>query len=277
MYRIYSVLEAWYLSVAFALCLLVSTAVQAQTPLQLQTLSADPFPQPIANPFEGRIQVFASPDAGAMRFDIGASPAMVSVDSTLQVRADFFTLSKMRSEEAMKFPVETIDYWFGLSLAWAPPELPTSFRLRLAHVSAHIVDGMRLPYAADSTPPIYSREFAEALTSLRFNDLRLYGGVTFIWSKHNPEFSSWIPQLGVEYAKAISEQLTLNAAYDGKLVGYRSVMLPQHCAQLGVVYRHRTNVEGGLILYRYDGRSIHGMLAQSQDHYWAIGVRLGMP
>ena len=97
MYRIYSVLEAWYLSVAFALCLLVSTAVQAQTPLELQTLSADPFPQPIANPFEGRIQVFASPDAGAMRFDIGASPAMVTVDSTLQVRADFFTLSKMRS------------------------------------------------------------------------------------------------------------------------------------------------------------------------------------
>lgn len=277
MYCIYSIFKAWYLPLGLVLCAFAATAVQAQILVGGRRSVADPFPQPIANPFEGRIQVFASPDAKAMRFDIGASPALVSADSTLRIRADFFTLSKMRSESAMKFPVETIDYWFGLSWAWAPPELPTTFRLRLAHVSAHIVDGMRWPLPTETMVPIYSREFAELLTAIRYRDVRLYGGLTYVWSSHHPEFTPWIPQVGVEYTREITEQLRLSAAYDGKLVGYRSVALPQHCLQVGVVYRHRTSVEGGLILYRYDGRSIHGMLASTQDHYWAIGVRLGMP
>lgn len=237
----------------------------------------DPFPQPIANPFEGRIQVFASPDARAMRFDIGASPAMAVRDSTLRIRADFFTLSRMRSAEAMKFPVETVDYWFGLSASWASTEIPLSARLRLAHVSAHFVDGSLWPFTPDSTVPVYSREFAEFLLSSTHGPVRVYGGGSVIWSNHNPDFSRVIPQIGAEVTHAISESTALVAAYDGKLVGYRSVMLPQHCAQVGLVYRHRTDIKGGLMIYRYDGRSIHGMFPAEQDHYWAVGVRLGMP
>lgn len=237
----------------------------------------DPFPQPIANPFEGRIQVFASPDARALRFDIGASPVMYARDSTLTIRSDFFTLSRMRSAEAMKFPVETIDYWFGLSAAWASRELPISMRLRLAHVSAHFVDGTRWPFTADSTVPIYSREFAELLIAAKTDPMRFYGGVTFIWSNHNPEFARVIPQIGVEYTHCFTSSMSVVAAYDGKLVGYRGVTLPQHCAQVGFLYRHRTDIEGGLMVYRYSGRSIHGMFAQDRDDYWAVGLRLGMP
>lgn len=237
----------------------------------------DPFIQPIANPFEGRIQIFASPDAETMRFDIGASPAMFARDSTVTIRADFFTLSRMRSAEAMKFPVETIDYWFGLSGAWAHSELPVSLRLRLAHVSAHFVDGTRWPYVPDSTVPIYSREFAELLVAVTSGPVRFYGGTTYIWSNHNPDFMRFIPQFGVEYSRPIAPAMTMVAAYDGKLVGYRGVTLPQHCAQVGLLYRHRTDIEGGIMVYRYSGRSIHGMFAQEQDDYWAVGVRLGMP
>lgn len=262
------------LNACYAPLLLLATCI-------LGTLSmragSDPFTQPIANPFEGRIQVFASPDARAMRFDIGASPAMYSRDSTLTIRADFFTLSRMRSAEAMKFPVETIDYWFGLSACWALEELPVSLRLRLAHVSAHFVDGTRWPFVPDSTVPVYSREFAEFLIATRAGPVRFYGGATAIWSNHNPDFSRFIPQIGVEYSQSISASMTMVAAYDGKAVGYRGVTLPQHCAQLGLLYRHRTDIEGGLMIYRYVGRSIHGMFAQDRDDYWAIGVRLGMP
>lgn len=237
----------------------------------------DPFTQPVANPFEGRIQIFASPDAGAMRFDIGASPAMYAIDSSLSVRADFFTLSRMRSAEAMKFPVETIDYWFGLSAAWAPSNLPLSMRLRLAHVSAHFVDGTRWPFVPDSTVPIYSREFAELLLATTHGPMRVYGGLSYIWSNHNPEFSRVIPQIGFELTHRLASQTTVVAAYDGKAVGYQGVTLPQHCAQVGLLYRHRTDIEGGLMIYRYSGRSIHGMFAHDRDDYWAIGVRLGMP
>ncbi|MFM8771694.1 MAG: hypothetical protein ACKOE4_06700 [Candidatus Kapaibacterium sp.] len=237
----------------------------------------DPFPQPIANPFEGRIQVFASPDARAMRFDIGASPAMAARDSTLRIRADFFTLSRMRSAEAMKFPVETVDYWFGLSASWASTEIPFAARLRLAHVSAHFVDGTRWPFTPDSSVPVYSREFAEVLVSSSHGPLRVYAGGAVIWSNHHSDFSRVIPHFGAEVTHALSGSTTLVAAYDGKLVGYQSVVLPQHCAQVGLVYRHRTDIEGGLMIYRYDGRSIHGMFPTQQDHYWAVGVRLGMP
>lgn len=237
----------------------------------------DPFIQPIANPFEGRIQIFASPDAETMRFDIGASPAMFARDSTVTIRADFFTLSRMRSAEAMKFPVETIDYWFGLSGAWAHRELPVSVRLRLAHVSAHFVDGTRWPFVPDSTVPIYSREFAELLLATTHGPMRVYGGLSYIWSNHNPDFSRVIPQIGFELTHRLALQTTVVAAYDGKAVGYQGVTLPQHCVQVGLLYRHRTEIEGGLMIYRYVGRSIHGMFARDHDDYWAIGVRLGMP
>lgn len=236
----------------------------------------DPFPQPVANPLEGRIQIFST-SANALRFDIGASPSMYAVDSSFLIRADFFTLSRMRSAEAMKFPVETIDYWFGLSAAWKPEHLPLSARLRLAHISAHYVDGTPWPFRSDSVVPIYSREFAELLVSSTFGPVRIYGGTTYIWSAHNPEFVRFIPQIGAEYTKPITSDLSMQAAYDGKLVGYREIYLPQHCLQVGIVYRHRTDVEGGIFLYRYDGRSIHGMFADQRDSYWAVGVRLGMP
>jgi|NOAtaT_7_FD_contig_91_84932_length_11883_multi_5_in_0_out_0_5 hypothetical protein len=248
--------------------MVTSCFVAAQVP--------DPFPQPIANPLEGRIQIFAT-TADALRFDIGASPSMYAVDSTFRVRADFFTLSRMRSAEAMKFPVETIDYWFGLSASWKPESLPVALRLRLAHISAHFVDGTPWPFRADSVVPVYSREFAELLISTTHGPLRLYGGSTIIWSGHNPEFARIIPQAGVEVRQQLDKNTSMQAAYDGKLVGYRGVYLPQHCLQAGIVYRHRTDVEGGIFLYRYEGRSIHGMLADQRDSYWAIGVRLGMP
>lgn len=276
MHHLYSRVTARYLPLSFfsaGLSLVLSVIVSTCS------LAADtePFAQPIANPFEGRIQIFASPDARAMRFDIGASPAMHVRDSTLAIRSDFFTLSRMRSRGAMKFPVETIDYWFGLSAAWAPIELPVSMRVRLAHVSAHFVDGTPWPFTADSTVPIYSREFAELLVATTAGPLRCYGGLSYIWSNHNPEFTRFIPQIGFELTHRVATSLSVIAAYDGKLVGFRGVTLPQHCAQVGLLYRHRTNIEGGLMIYRYSGRSIHGMFAQDRDDYWAIGVRLGMP
>jgi hypothetical protein len=27
-------------------------------------------------------------------------------------------------------------------------------------------------------------------------------------------------------------------------------------------------------LYRYDGRSLHGMFMDQNDHYWAVGLQL---
>jgi hypothetical protein len=254
----------------------VSMVITIVAACALRGQSPDPFPQPIANPLEGRIQIFAT-TADALRFDIGASPSMYAPDSTLRIRADFFTLSRMRSAEAMKFPVETIDYWFGLSGAWKPVNFPLSMRLRLAHISAHYVDGTAWPFRGDTVVPIYSREFAELLLSGTVAGIRLYGGGSVIWSGHNPEFSRFIPQVGIELREPLSATSEIQLAYDGKLVGYRGSYLPQHCLQAGIVYRHKTEVEGGVFLYRYDGRSIHGMFADQRDSYWAIGIRLGMP
>lgn len=276
MHHLHPGIKARYLPLITVRIIVVHLVVLCLIPAGL-TAGTDPFPQLIANPFEGRIQVFASPDARAMRFDIGASPAMFARDSTLRIRADFFTLSRMRSAEAMKFPVETVDYWFGLSAAWSSTQIPLAARLRLAHLSAHFVDGTRWPFTPDSMVPVYSREFAELIVSSSHGPVRVYGGGTVIWSNHNPDFSRVIPQVGAEISHSLSASTTLVAAYDGKLVGYRSVMLPQHCTQIGLLYRHRTDIEGGLMIYRYDGRSIHGMFPTQQDHYWAIGVRLGMP
>jgi len=274
-HRLHPQLQARYLPLsALRHVILTMAAVVCLASASAQT--HDPFPQPVANPLEGRIQIFAT-SANALRFDIGTSPSMYAMDSTVRVRADFFTLSRMRSAEAVKFPVETIDYWFGLSVAWKPESLPVALRLRLAHISAHFVDGTPWPFRADSLVPIYSREFAEMLFSSDIGPIRVYGGGTVIWSGHNPDFARVIPQVGAEYSRPLSSSATVLVAYDGKLVGYRDIYLPQHSIQAGIVYRLLTDVEGGVFVYRYDGRSIHGMFSDQRDSYWAIGVRLGMP
>ena len=98
----------------------------------------------------------------------------------LSIGADFFTWSRLRSESNFKFPVEAVDYYFGFygsarigragDTYRNPPrtfENPEKHRttfiptVRIAHISAHLVDGDPQFALPNDGAVVYSREFID--------------------------------------------------------------------------------------------------------------------
>ena len=240
------------------------------------TLRAQDYDVPIANPLEARILTMWQVTPDRMRLDIGASPSLHRPDPRFDIGVDFFTLTRLRSEGNFKFPVETIDYWFGLYGTFVDTASPLDARVRVAHISTHLVDG----YANDSgafarqRPFVYSREFVEALVGWRMPFMRPYAGLTYVWAVQPRRFERIIPQAGINVRYPISSALRVAGGYDGKLVGIDGVWHAQHAAQVGIEWTTSTNVMNSLNLYRYDGRSLHGMFMDQNDHYWAVGLQM---
>lgn len=67
--------------------------------------------------------------------------------------------SRLRVLSDFRFPVETVDYYFGLFFLVNRADLPYNWRFRIGHISSHEVDGLDSVAAGSSSH--YSREFAE--------------------------------------------------------------------------------------------------------------------
>lgn len=270
MHRFHPLFKAWYYSL---IGLTAATVVTAET--------GTPFPAPVANPLEGRIGVMVQVDDKRLRLDIGASLDIQEVfrDSSrgaLRLGADFFTFTRLRSDGNFKFPVETSDFYFGLNATYAVPDSTWQARLRVAHISSHLVDGM----ANDSgvftprKPYVYSREFAELLVGYSFGAFRPYAGLTYVWSRLPHETDPIIPQAGIDVNVPLGGALHFRAGYDFKLFGVNGAYAGENAAQAGVwvdMWRGR-----GLMLsvYGYDGRSMHGLFIDQHDSYIGIGLQV---
>ncbi|MDP4199796.1 MAG: hypothetical protein Q8922_07755 [Bacteroidota bacterium] len=67
--------------------------------------------------------------------------------------------SRLRLLSDFRFPVETVDYFFGAFLLWG--DGISNWRARISHISSHDVDGKDTVVAGSSSK--YSREFVEAM------------------------------------------------------------------------------------------------------------------
>ena len=77
-------------------------------------LNIQPF---TANILEPKAGFLFSMDNNKLRLDISTSRDIVKWyddDETISIGADLFTFTRLRSTDNFKFPVETIDYLFGL-------------------------------------------------------------------------------------------------------------------------------------------------------------------
>ncbi|HLP28509.1 MAG TPA: DUF1207 domain-containing protein [Candidatus Didemnitutus sp.] len=240
-----------------------------------------PFPAPIANPLEARIGLIIQPAVKRLRLDIGASVDVAELfrDSSsgwMRIGADFMTYTRLRSDGNFKFPVETSDYYFGVNGSWQAPQSPLQLRMRIAHISSHLVDGM----ANDSgtfvarKPFVYSREFVEVLVGWDFGFIRPYAGATYIWARQPHSSDPIVPQAGVDVRFPLSTKLQLRGGYDWKLIGISGTYVTAQAAQIGVfadIWNGR-----GLMLsaYGYNGRSMHGMYFDTADSYLGIGFQV---
>lgn len=247
------------------------------------TAAADdtPFRAPIANSLEARVGSMVQFGDETLRLDIGASIdldeiARDSMIGWLRVGIDVMTYTRLRSEGNFKFPVETTDFFFGVNATWSAPTSPLHARLRIAHISSHLVDGYADTAGVFSRrlPFVYSREFAELLAGWTFGYARPYAGITYVWARQPRSTEPLVPQVGVDVRLPITQTIELRGGYDWKLVGVNSAYQPAHAAQLGIFFE-MWNKRGILVsAYGYDGRSMHGMFFDQRDSYIGLGFQV---
>ncbi|MBL7999706.1 MAG: DUF1207 domain-containing protein [Candidatus Kapabacteria bacterium] len=242
------------------------------------------FKQLLANPIEARIGTMYQATDNRLRLDIGHTFDLMSVASSSDFNAvlggDFFTYTRLRSEGNLKFPVETVDYFFGVnsSLQWKSPQVLYDARIRLSHISAHLTDGVADANGTLQPKPfVYSREFVDIIASVIFdNTYRVYAGGTFIFSNHRLAYpvSLIIPQAGGEIHYPITQSIKAQAGVDTKLVAVNGVARLITASQAGVSFKQMNGYSVFVGVYQYSGYSVHGLFFDTVDNYWGFGFQV---
>ena len=244
--------------------------------------------------YEARIGTSFEPSQDRLRLDIGGTHNLLYVNSysmkeegtaireewerTVSIGADFFTWTRLRATRSFKFPVEAVDYYFGLNSAVRfNGALPINeLRLRLAHISAHLVDGDTGLAGGSRSVTTYSREFVDLMASgsLRPSSgafVRLYAGGEWLFHTIPDTVARLSPYLGADghyrlwgastTARAGLE-LRLNPDYDGRV---------EVRGRLGIKF-NRPDATGLLVEAGYNrGRSAYGQYYDRTEEFGWIG------
>jgi hypothetical protein len=242
-------------------------------------LNIQPF---TANILEPKAGFLFSMDNNKLRLDISTSRDIVKWyddDETISIGADLFTFTRLRSTDDFKFPVETIDYLFGLNAGYkkqAGENREYGIRFRLSHISAHLVDGQ---YDAQTEewrdgrdPFVFSKEFVELFPYYRINTFRAYVGLTYIFHVIPEDIKKFTIQLGFDYfaTQFGTGSITPFVAYDFKLAG-NETYVGNNIFSVGVKFGNWKS-KGLSLYYTYiSGKSIHGEYYDVNENYSAVG------
>ncbi|MBN1301393.1 MAG: DUF1207 domain-containing protein [Melioribacteraceae bacterium] len=222
-----------------------------------------------------------------LRLEIGNSldiyRAHLSYKEFYSIGADLFTYSRLRSEKKFKFPVETIDYLFGLNFGYlnSKDEYSYGARLRLSHISAHLVDGLynnvEASWMENRNPFVYSKELIEFITFIYYKGLRIYGGITYNYHIEPGYLGNDNYQLGFDYfyGELLSEYITPFIAYDlriSNLIEYTT----NHSFNAGVKFGRKDGQGFSIYFHYYNGKSIHGEFYDVNKSYMSLGFNLDL-
>ena len=232
-----------------------------------------------ANHLESRVGAFYQPNNEHLRLDIGHSLDLMEVmdneNCELRVGGDFFILSRLRSEGRFKFPVETSDFFFGLNLSGNVFN-DYSFRMRIAHISSHLVDGYTINNDFIQEPFVYSREFVDLIVAYNTKYIRPYIGGTAIFSTIPKNVGRFVPQFGFDFKyPLLSNYLDLIGGYDFKLLKTNKEIdfIGSNSAQVGLMYNLSEYTGLSFNFYHYSGNSIHGMFYNTKERYMGYGIQ----
>ncbi|KAB2926297.1 MAG: DUF1207 domain-containing protein [Bacteroidetes bacterium] len=266
-----------------ALLFLISAAVPAQEsglglydgPLVFRPLVANTFEPRVgliwhANDNRLRLDIGNSIDLLQYRFDGGAPP--------LTFGADFFTYTLLRGEKNFHFPVDAVDYLFGLNASYRDTTAAgiLSARLRLSHISAHFVDGhfdnTASQWKDGLSPRIYSREFFDLTVAIEPADrYRIHVGALYLWHTDPTSIPAFGVSLGGDAHASVTPWLHPFAAYQFSAAGLR----PRHEAQAGVKFGTWNGRGTELFLIHHTGNSIHGEYYDRREEYSGFGMNIG--
>ena len=221
-----------------------------------------------------------------IRLDIGSSQDIYRIEknnSVLSFGADLFTFTRLRSENNFRFPVETIDYFFGVNSGYKIINGNTQygFRFRLSHISAHLVDG-RYNGASNSwrdnlIPFVYSREFVELFPFYKINSFRVYAGLTYLFHVIPNTIGKGIYQAGFDYylPSLISKNISPFFADDFKITEIDKYF-GNNIFKAGIKFGKYDSKGFSILFAYYSGKSIHGLFYNLSEHYAAFGINIDL-
>jgi len=221
-----------------------------------------------------------------LRLDIGNSVDIMKwqkENSTYSFGADFFTYTLLRGEKDFHFPVDAIDYLFGLNAGYRTniEDVDYGFRLRLSHISAHFVDGhfdnQKQMWRDSLNPQVYSREFLELISYILLSDIRVYAGYTYIYHIDPLSIGKHNYQVGFDYfaGDLFPGKIIPFAGYDLRITQVDGTNL-NHTFTMGLKIGYARS-KGISILYNYvSGKSIHGEYYFMDKNYSALGFNLDL-
>jgi hypothetical protein len=200
--------------------------------------------------------------------------------SLFAVGADFFTWTSLRQDKDFHFPVDAVDYLFGVNASWRMPlndQLTAGARFRLSHISAHLVDGSydksTSSWREGREPLVYSREFFDLIASLDVGDnLRVYAGGQYVYHIDPADLGKLGVQAGVEASSVnvLAQGVHLYAAYDFRTIDIHAVT-GAHAIQAGVKFGTWRGTGLNVFLTFYRGKSQHGEYHDLTWSYWGPG------
>ncbi|OGU34800.1 MAG: hypothetical protein A2068_00125 [Ignavibacteria bacterium GWB2_35_6b] len=273
--------------ILFAVLFFNMINIYAQDKIELfpSDLNIQPFS---ANILEPRLGFIFQTGGNELRLDIGGSADIIKFNKyenvTWSFGADLFTYTLLRGEKDFHFPVDAVDYLFGVNFGYKnkiDEEKEIGARLRISHISAHFVDGhydgTNNKWRNDQRPRVYSREFMEFIPYYKINDLRIYAGFTYLYHVDPSSIKKDNYQFGAEYFfdNLLSENLTPYLAYDFKLI-HLDKYTGNNSINAGIKFGKK---EGrGLSFYftHYSGKSFHGEYFDFNEEYTAFGINLDL-
>ncbi|MBM4170327.1 MAG: DUF1207 domain-containing protein [Ignavibacteria bacterium] len=268
------------------LVIIITSNLLAQSTVNFfpSKLNVHPFTANFLEPKLGFLFHFSKND---LRLDIGNSLDILHIENAEQeiisIGADLFTYSLLRGEEKFHFPVDAIDYLFGLNASYKriKENYEYGFRFRLSHISAHFVDGHydgpNQQWRGMVNPIVYSREFIELMPFYTFNSFRVYAGITFIFHIDPAELGKTDFQIGCDYFlnEIFSNSCVPFFAYDLKL-NKIDKYAANNTLMAGLKFGKPFSKGFKLYFQYYSGKNFHGEYYYENKKYFSFGLNLDL-
>jgi len=220
-----------------------------------------------------------------LRLDISSSSDIYHYKNenlVLSLGADLFTFTRLRGENDFHFPVEAIDYLFGVNAGYRISEGDNEygFRFRLSHISAHFVDG-QYDYSINGwrngkNPRVFSKEFIELFPFYRLEGFRAYAGLTYLFHVNPDRVGKGLYQLGFDYyMSSLTDMFTPFLAYDFKL-GSIEKYYGNNIISAGIKFGNYKEKGFSIILSYLSGKSIHGEYFDVNENYVTLGFNVDL-
>jgi len=247
------------------------------------------FPPLRANYQEPRVGVRKEAGTSRLKLDIGSSIDFLEYrpdtsGGAFRVGADFFTYALTTSAEGLRLQVDAVDGFFGGHVTYATGSRRLLLRLRLLHISGHLIDGhwnhATMQWIDNKLPIPYTRDFGEILGYYTWEGeaaaLGAYSGFSYATLARPDNLARFSTLHGVEL-----HTTGLTGPVGGRPF---SLYAADNLAFTGIPQYYGTNtLEAGVKFGEWNGRGVrlylsyyHGLEVFSQYYYvktdqWGMG------